>query len=201
MDSIALFLEQHARNHSSKVAKPAEGTNGEDSALQGVTDAQLRKVPQAGMNSVAWVLWHMARSEDVGVHLAGGVKQVFEEGNWAAKMHVADRGSGSGHTPEDVAKLSSDVDLGALRDYRVAVGQRTQQVLKGLKPAALDEKVTLAAIKRAISVGAYGEKPDVANLEKTWPTRSRAYAISVYAVTHNVGHFGEITTIKGLLPK
>jgi len=172
MDAVALFLEQHARTHSSKVAKPAEGSNGQDLNLDGLTDGQIRRVPQAGMNSVAWVLWHIARSEDVGMHLMGGGKQVFEDGNWAAKMKVADRGSGTGHTADDVAKLSREVDLTALKDYRAAVGLRTRDILKSMKPADLERKIELAAVKRAISVGAWGGSPDVVSLEKNWPTRS-----------------------------
>jgi hypothetical protein len=151
------------------------------------------------MNSIAWVLWHMARSEDIGVHLVGGRKQVFEEGNWAPMLKVADRHGGTGHTPADVARVSTGIDLAALLAYRAAVGQRTQEVLRSLTPAALERKVELAAVRRAIAVGAYGESPNVADLEKNWPTRSFAYAITVYGVTHNVGHLGEATTIKGLV--
>jgi hypothetical protein len=199
MDAVALFLEQHARTHSARVAKPAEGMNSQDTILDGLSDALLRKSPQAGMNSIAWVLWHVARSEDVGLHLVGGRKQVFEDGDWAPKLKVADKHSGTGHTPDDVARVSSSIDLAALKDYRAAVGLRTREIVSALKPAGLDVKAELSAVRRAISVGAYGEKPNVADLEKNLPTRSRAYLISIYAVTHNTTHWGEVITIKGLL--
>lgn len=199
MDSVALLAQLNLRNHSSRVGKPLEGTNGEDTVLQGLSDDQLRRVPQAGMNSVAWVIWHMARSEDTGLYVVGGGQQVLDEGGWAARMKVAHRNSGTGHTADDVARLSREVDLSALRDYRAAVGQRTQAVLKSLKTPDLDAKVDIANVKRAISTGAYGEKPDAATLEKNWSTRTKSYAVTVYAITHNVGHLGEITTIKGFL--
>ncbi len=199
MDAIALFLEQHARTHSARVAKPNEGANAQDAILDGLTDSHLRRVPQRGMNSIAWVLWHIARSEDIGIHLFSGHRQVFEDGGWASKLRVADKHSGTGHTPEDVARVSAGIDLVALRDYRAAVGMRTRELIKAQKPADLDTKVELAAVRRAIAAGAYGEKPNVADLEKNWPTRSRAYAISIYAVTHNSSHWGEVTTIKGLV--
>ena len=199
MDPVALLAQLNLRNHSSRVGKPLEGTNAEDTVLQGLSDEQLRRVPQAGMNSIAWVVWHMARTEDTGLYLVGGGKQVFEEGGWAAKMKVAHRHSGTGHTSDEVAKLSREVDLIALRDYRAAVGQRTQSVLKSLSAADLDAKVDIANVKRAISAGAYGESADGVALEKTWSTRTKSYAITVYAITHNVGHWGEITTIKGFV--
>jgi DinB superfamily len=199
MDAIALFLDQHARTHSSRVGKPNEGANAQDTILDGLTDAQLRKVPQKGMNSIAWVLWHIARSEDVGIHLFSGRKQVFEDGSWASKLRVSDKGSGSGHSPEDVSKVSAGIDLVALKDYRVAVGIRTREAIRALKPADLDTKIELSMVRKAIAAGAYGESPNVADLEKNWPTRSRAYAISIYGVTHNSSHWGEVSTIKGLV--
>lgn len=199
MDTLTLIAQQHLRTHSARVGRPGEGSNQEDSTLQGMTDAQVRAVPQAGMNSVAWVLWHMARSEDQAVHLLGGRKQVFEEGSWAAKMKVADRHTGSGHTPADVARVSGTVDLAALRDYRVAVGMRTQEILRAMKPADLAGTVDLAAVRRGVSVGAWGESPDAAAIEKNWSVRTKGYAVTFYGITHNVGHWGEVTTIKGLL--
>ena len=96
MDPVALLAQLNLRNHSSRVGKPLEGTNAEDTVLQGLSDEQLRRVPQAGMNSIAWVVWHMARTEDTGLYLVGGGKQVFEESGWAAKMRVEHRGSGTG---------------------------------------------------------------------------------------------------------
>ncbi|MSQ09176.1 MAG: DinB family protein [Dehalococcoidia bacterium] len=199
MDAVSVLAQQHLRNHSSRVGKPAEGTNQEDSSLQGLTDDQIRKVPQAGMNSVAWVLWHIARTEDGNMHILGGRHQVFEEGNWASKMKFADKGTGNGFTPEQVAGISRSIDLAALRDYRAAVGQRTQDILKSLKPADLDATVDMAAVRRAVSVGIFNPAPDLATFERNWSVRTKGYAVSLYAISHNVGHWGEVTTIKGLI--
>ena len=201
LDAIALFLELHARNHSAKVAKPAEGTNQEDTVLLGLTDDQIRKVPQTGMNSIAWVLWHIARTEDGNMHILRGGRQVFEEGNWASKLKFADKGTGNGFTPEQVAAISRSIDLAALRDYRAAVGLRTQEILKSMKPADLDATVDMAAVRRAVSVGVLNPTPDVATFERNWSTRTKGYAVYVYAVSHNVGHWGEIITVKGLVTK
>ncbi len=201
MDAIELLLEVHARNHSSAVAKPMQGSNQQDSALGDLTDAQKRKVAMPGLNSIAWVVWHMARSEDQGVHITGGKSQVFEDGNWAAKLKVAARNTGSGHSADDVARVSADIDLSALRDYRTAVGLRTREILKSMKPADLDTVPDLSLVRRAASVGAFGDKPDLAALEKNWSTRTNGYAITMYGITHNVGHWGEVTTVKGFLTK
>jgi hypothetical protein len=204
MDAIEFLLQQHARNHSSKVAKwegtnPA-GLNSEDTTLQDVTAEQIRKVPKPGLNSIAWVLWHIARSEDVGASLTGGGRpQVWHEGGWAKKLKFDRPDSGSGMTVEQVADLSARIDVTALREYRWAVGRRTREIIQSTKPQQLDEKVDLALLRKAIAAGSYGPSADAAQMEKTWSTRSKAYALSTYGVSHNLNHWGEITTIKSLL--
>ncbi|MBI2965212.1 MAG: DinB family protein [Chloroflexi bacterium] len=204
MDAIEFLLQQHARNHSAKVARwegtNAAGLNSEDTILQDVSEDKIRKVPQAGLNSIAWVLWHIARSEDVGTSLVGGGRpQVWHEGGWAKRLKYERTDFGTGMTVEEVADLSKRIDIPALREYRWAVGRRTREIAQGIKPEQLTEKVDLALVRKALAAGFYGPKADAAQTEKNWSTRSKGYALSTYGVSHNIGHWGEITTLKSLL--
>ncbi|MBI4304850.1 MAG: DinB family protein [Chloroflexi bacterium] len=203
MDAIEFFLQQHARNHSSKVATwegtNPQGMNSEDTILQGVTDEQIRKVPKTGLNSIAWVLWHIARSEDVGVSFTAKGSQVWHEGAWAQRLKYERADFGSGMNADEVADLSRRIDIPALREYRWAVGRRTREVARTLRPEQLTEKVDIANVRKAINLGSYGPSINPAQTEKSWTTRSKGYALSTYAITHNIGHWGEITTIKSLL--
>jgi len=65
MDALAFFLAQHARLHAADVAE--ERTLAER-VFGGLTDEQLRLRPVKGSNSLAWLLWHMARTEDAAVN-------------------------------------------------------------------------------------------------------------------------------------
>jgi len=40
-----------------------------DRVFGGLTDDQMRRRPASGLNSLVWLLWHMARTEDVAVNL------------------------------------------------------------------------------------------------------------------------------------
>jgi hypothetical protein len=86
MDARDLFLIEHARVHSAAVA-PAGGPLWlEDALLRGLSDDQLRWRTDGG-NSLAWLLWHMARIEDVAVNVvlaAGG--QVLAEEDWRGRL-------------------------------------------------------------------------------------------------------------------
>lgn len=204
MNAIEFLLQQHARNHSAKVAKwegtNAAGLNSEDTILQDLTEDKIRKVPLHGLNSIAWVLWHIARSEDVGASLAGGGQpQVWHDGGWAKRLKYERPDFGTGMTVEEVADLSTRIDVPALREYRWAVGRRTREIAQELKPDDLTARVDLALVRKTIASGGYGPKADAAQIEKNWSTRSKGYALSTYGVSHNIGHWGEITTIKSLL--
>ena len=204
MNTIEFLLQQHARNHSSKVAKwegtNAAGLNSEDTTLQDVTEEKIRKVPQPGLNSIAWVLWHIARSEDVGASVAGGGRaQVWHAGGWSKRLKYDRADSGTGMTPQDVADLSARIDIPALREYRWAVGRQTIEIIGSLRSEQLTDKVDLKAVRKAAELGSYGASADIPRLEANWSTRTKGYTLSTYGVTHNIGHWGEITTLKGLL--
>jgi hypothetical protein len=53
-----------------------------DALLQDLDAAQLRRCPAPGVNAIAWLLWHMARCEDVGVNrLVSDGRQVLDDGS------------------------------------------------------------------------------------------------------------------------
>ena len=59
-----------------------------DRLLAKLTDAQLRARPH-GQNSIVWLLWHVARAEDVGVNrFAYDRRQVFDDGGWAERVEA-----------------------------------------------------------------------------------------------------------------
>ena len=80
--AIDLFLSQHAMLHSAKMAQ-TESWSFEDAVLNDMTEEQTRHIPRNCDHSVAWLIWHIARIEDVAMNLlvAGG-PQVLHQSNW-----------------------------------------------------------------------------------------------------------------------
>src|SRR3972149_4152820 len=110
-----------------------------------------------GLNSLAWLVWHMARSEDVGINVViAGRRQVFDEGDWAARLNVTRRDVGTGMSADEVAELSEQIRIPELRLYRAAVGRRTREVVAALPPAAWGGLVEAAAAARGRAPGGYG---------------------------------------------
>lgn len=87
MDLARFFFGCHAATHASDVYDGR--TAGVDRWLGGLSDDQMRVRPARGMNSIVWLLWHMARTEDVAVNLVVAAQpQVFDD-DWARRMNIA----------------------------------------------------------------------------------------------------------------
>jgi hypothetical protein len=65
-------------------------------------------------NTIAWLLWHIARGQDAQVSDLMGEEQVWTADGWAARfaLDLPEDSTGYAHTPADVSKVSgADVDL------------------------------------------------------------------------------------------
>src|SRR5919199_2488321 len=125
------FLAEHARVHSAAigplhdwhVAPGFSIQREEDTICDGLSDAQLRQMP-GGLNSIAWLLWHLARCEDVGVNLMlRGRSEVLDDEQWLPRLQVETRHIGTGASEDEVRQFSACVDVGMLRAYRAALGR------------------------------------------------------------------------------
>ena len=95
MDTRDLFLEQHAAMHTAAVG--GNKMSAAERTFAGLTDEQMRVRPREDLNSIAWLMWHIARAEDilVGQVVAGGA-QLFDEG-WKKRLGVTRPDFGIGH--------------------------------------------------------------------------------------------------------
>jgi hypothetical protein len=152
MDARTLFRLLYDPTHAaSAAAGPATAV------LQGLTPEQMRiKLPQH--NSIAWILWHIARGEDWGVNtMLRGVEQVLDREQWNPKLGLKRRDFGAGMTESEVIDLSQQIDLDALHGYFAAVTAETVRFLETfdfdelLEP--LDVKARLALAPDALGPG------------------------------------------------
>lgn len=196
MDFRDLYLTQHARAHS---ATMAGGTpSAQDIALKDLTAEQIRSRPQAGLNSMAWVLWHHSRSEDIGVNVIIAERpQVWDEGEWSAKVNVARRDLGSGMTYEEVDTFNAQVNVEALLAYREAVGRRTQAVVRELRLEVLAEPIDAAVIAQLYKAGAFA--PQAEFVARRWQGKAKEYTLMQTVLAHAFVHMGECEVLRGLL--
>jgi len=142
----------------------------------GLSVEQLHFSPTGDSHPIAWIVWHGARIEDFFVQqVFQGKPQLWDEGGWAAKTGLPEKGIGTGQATDD-AKAVRIKDLDAFREYAGAVAARTDAFLDGLSDDDLAREVALGQ-----RVERLGE------------------AISLHFVTHLNGHRGEVNTLRGIM--
>lgn len=170
-----------------------------DALCAGISDVQIRRRPH-GVNSVAWLVWHMTRVEDAVMSrfLLDGA-QTLDEGDWNARMQLTRRDVGAGMTSVDVDELSAAIDLDGLRGYQRAVSDRTRALIREMPPQAWDEIVAPATVRR--HVAAEGMLVDAGRwVEEFWAKgHTRGWYILQVGLLHPYGHGFEAMVTRGLL--
>jgi hypothetical protein len=103
-----------------------------DELTDGLTDEESNYRPGPNANSIAWLIWHSARVQDVQLADIAGVEQVWTRDGWVDRFGLdLPRGdTGYGHSPDDVAKVRAPADL--LAGYYRAVHKLTLEYIATL---------------------------------------------------------------------
>jgi len=188
-----MFLDQHAAMHSAAVG--GNKMSASERTFTGLTDEQMRVRPREDLNSLAWVMFHISRAEDIFVNtILGARTQLFDDESWAKRLAIARRDFGIGMTSAEVTELTRQIELGALREYRDAVGRRTRDVVGSFKSQDWEGTVGADAVQRAASEGAFGVRTE--QIVKAFPGRPRSAMLSGIALFHSAGHLGEAATVR-----
>jgi hypothetical protein len=193
MDARDMFLQQHSVVHSAAVG--GNKVSAAERTLTGLSDEQMRMRPREDLNSIAWLVWHIARAEDIMVNrVLAGRSQVFDDA-WLKRLGITRRDFGIGMSTAEVSDLTRQIDLGALREYRDAVGLRTREVVSGFKDQDWQGEVSAPAMEQAAAEGAFGARTEP--MVKAFTGRPRAMVLSGIALFHPAGHLGEAVTVRG----
>jgi DinB family protein len=191
---IDVFLREHAFVHTEAVAK-ARSVN-VDVFLKGLTDSQLRIRPH-GLNSIAWLFWHVARVEDAFISgLVMQRPQLLDQGGWDARLNAGQRGFGTGMSREEVAELSDRIDLQALWAYRDEVGRRTRTMVRELSDHDWAGAIETAHIDQAAAAGIFTAE-FVDRLKGFLPGRTRESALYWWGLDHTLIHIGQVMMLLG----
>ncbi len=187
VDAIGFFLTRYGEVHKGLV----------DSLFDSLSEERLRARPHPGVNTVAWLLWHSARIEDVALNrFLTDRPQVLEE--WFERLAVPRRDVGTGMSDAEVDELSARIDLHALRGYWNAVMARTFAAVETLRDSDLAAPVPGERVRSVVlSEGVVA--PGAEWLTEFWAGgRSRAWVLAQTALLHPYGHYFEARVAAGL---
>ena len=111
-------------------------------AVRGLTPEQLAVRLDADANSIAWLLWHLARIQDDHIAAAADVEQVWTSAGWVERFALPfdPWATGYAHSSADVAAVtveSGDLLVG----YYDAVHEQTIRFVERITDADLDRIV------------------------------------------------------------
>jgi uncharacterized damage-inducible protein DinB len=112
-----------------------------DRVVDGLTEDQLASRPTPQANSIAWLLWHLARVQDDHVAEVAGTEQVWTAQGYAERFGLPfeESATGYGQTSAEVGRVRVSGDL--LRSYLRSVHEATLAFLETLAEEDLDRVV------------------------------------------------------------
>lgn len=148
-----------------------------DTLTDGLTEEVSRYRPTPEANSIAWLIWHSARCQDLQVCDIAGVEQVWMRDGWVDRfgLDLPREDMGYGHSAADVAKVHAPAALlaGYYRDVH---------------------KVTLEYIATVTT-------DELARIVDTrWSPPVTASARLVSIVDDCAQHLGQAAYVRGIIP-
>ncbi|GAA0966567.1 mycothiol transferase [Frigoribacterium faeni] len=110
-------------------------------AVQGLTVDELAWRPDAEANTIAWLVWHTARGQDVQIADLAASEQIWTADGWVESFALpfAPGEMGYGQDPAAVGDVRVEAEL--LIGYLEAVTLRTRGYLDDLDAASYDDVV------------------------------------------------------------
>jgi hypothetical protein len=108
-------------------------------AVAGLSPDQLLHRPTADANPIAWLVWHMARLQDMQMSELLEREQLWVTDGWAARFGLEPDPSniGYGHTSADVATVRPESPA-VLLEYLDACDALTRQVVESVQADELE---------------------------------------------------------------
>jgi hypothetical protein len=193
-DAIYAFLEQHAMLHTASLVSGSRWSF-QDEISSDLTDEQLRQIPGGHLHSIAWLLWHIARTEDVTINvLLANTDQLLYADHWFEHLAIPIRDIGTEMSVADITALSTKIDIAALRAYRFAVGQRTREIVQHVTARELRQRVEPERIERVKTEGAV--VPAAYGVVEYWGRHSKGNLLLIPTTRHSFTHLNEAGRVR-----
>lgn len=193
-NAVNQFLIQHAMVHSKKITRP-DVWSFEDELWEGLNEDKFRAIPPKGEHSIAWIIFHIARIEDITMNmLVAGTPQVYKRDKWAQILNSTIHHSANKMDEDSVRLLSARLDMAALREYRLSVGKRTREIVRKIHPNEFNQKVDPIRLEKLLKEGAMIE--EAMEIIEYWSKRTIAGLLLMPPTRHNFLHLNEAMKVK-----
>ena len=184
-----LFLELHSKLHLSSVSGSVQ--NEVDTLLDDLAPHEYRVMPTSKDETIAWVLWHIARIEDLTMNiLVADCGQLFDE-KWRTQLNTPVSDTGNALSDDEIMGLSRRLNLEKLIAYRNAVGQRTRDIVKSLSAEDMRCKVSAQGLEAIKQAGGVTDQDDSLWLLDFWGKKDVAGLLLMPPTRHVIMHLND----------
>ena len=153
--------------------------NGAQSAVDGLSLDEIAKRPDDEANTIAWLVWHLARVQDHHVSELADRPQAWVTGGWSDRFGTSPdpENTGFGHGPDDVAGVRPE-SIESLLAYQADVHDLIVAYLETIDEAELDRIV-----------------------DRRWDPPVTAGVRLVSVINDAMQHVGQANYLKGLIER
>ncbi len=190
-ESKELCLRLHAMVHSSDMSGIGLKTF-EDELWENMDEETFRTSTQKKGRTVAYGMWHSTRIEDITMNiLVDGGQQVLNAENMIEKINSSIKDTGNSLSPEEILLFSRDIDMYWLREYRKAVGRKTESIIRKLEFKDMKRKILPERLDRVINEGAVLKTEGSVWLIDFWGRKNVAGILFMPVLRHHLVHINE----------
>lgn len=171
----------------------------QDEILDNVNERAFRHTASQkyqGYRTLAFFVLHMTRIEDICANvLIANDQQVIFEHPWLEKLNIDFQDTGNALTENEMNFFSASVNRDALMAYRLAVGLKTQRIIKKLSKNQLKMKPEKYQIERILSEKSVLEHPDSIWLLDYWQNKNIGGLLMMPLTRHQMVHLNDCLDI------
>lgn len=194
-----LFLDIHAGLHLSAVS--GVGHNEVNALTEDLTPEEFAVMPTAKDETIAWVLWHIARIEDLTMNLLVARREQIFDARWQERLKAPIMDTGNALTDDEIMVLSHSIDTEELLRYRNRVGIRTREIVRGLNAADLKRKTDPEDIRKILDCGGVTEQEGSVWLLDFWGRKDVAGLLLMPPTRHVMMHLNDCCKWKTVIRK
>ncbi|HEB5000640.1 TPA: DinB family protein [Clostridioides difficile] len=184
-----LFLKIHAKLHLSKISNTEK--NEVDKLINDLNRDEYAIMPTNKDETIAWVLWHITRIEDLTVNMLVAQKeQIFNE-QWKDRLSVFITDTGNALSDDEIMNLSKSINIDELLCYRNEVAKNTIEVVKDLKAEDMKRKVSPIDLERILVTGGVIKHEDSIWLLDFWGNKDIAGIFLMPPTRHVILHLND----------
>lgn len=183
-------LALHSELHAAKVGG-LKRENAVDRLWKDLRPNEYAVMPTSKDETIAWAVWHVARIEDLTMNiLVNTGPQVFDD-SWQKRMNVSVRDTGNAMSDDEIMNFSKNIRTEELLRYREAVGRRSREIVRGLKPEDMKRRVSPESVSRIMAEGGVTRQKDSVWLLDFWGKKDVAGILLMPLTRHQTLHLND----------